>query len=69
VALVVSTLFAGLAGLMLGAPTLRLRGDYLALVTLGFGEVVRFSLRNLEDITGGTRARAQSDSTSGDSWN
>jgi branched-chain amino acid transport system permease protein len=55
VALVVSTLFAALAGLMLGAPTLRLRGDYLALVTLGFGEVVRFSLRNLEQITGGTR--------------
>jgi branched-chain amino acid transport system permease protein len=55
VAAAVSTLFAALAGLVLGAPTLRLRGDYLALVTLGFGEVVRFTLRNLEDITGGTR--------------
>jgi branched-chain amino acid transport system permease protein len=34
---------------------LRLRGDYLAIVTLGFGEVVRYSLRNLEQITAGTR--------------
>lgn len=51
----IATLMAALAGLMLGAPTLRLRGDYLALVTLGFGEVVRFSLRNWEEITGGTR--------------
>jgi branched-chain amino acid transport system permease protein len=34
---------------------LRLRGDYLAIVTLGFGEVVRFTLRNLEEITAGTR--------------
>jgi branched-chain amino acid transport system permease protein len=55
-AAVFSTLGAALAGVMLGAPTLRLRGDYLALVTLGFGEVVRFSLRNLEEITAGTRA-------------
>lgn len=54
-AAMLSTLLAALAGLLLGAPTLRLRGDYLALVTLGFGEVVRFSLRNLEQITGGTR--------------
>ena len=51
----ISTLVAAVAGLILGAPTLRLRGDYLALVTLGFGEVMRFSLRNLEEITGGTR--------------
>ncbi len=55
VAAIISTLVAGLAGLLLGAPTMRLRGDYLALVTLGFGEVVRFSLRNWEEITGGTR--------------
>lgn len=55
-ALVCSTAGAGLLGVILGAPTLRLRGDYLALVTLGFGEVVRFALRNLEEITGGTRA-------------
>ncbi len=41
VALVASTLIAALAGLALAGPTLRLRGDYLAIVTLGFGEVVR----------------------------
>jgi branched-chain amino acid transport system permease protein len=46
---------AALAGLLLGAPTLRLRGDYVAIVTLGFGEVTRFTLRNLEEITAGTR--------------
>ena len=40
------------AGLILGAPTLRLRGDYLAIVTMGFGEIIRIVLRNL-DITGG----------------
>ena len=50
-----ATLGAALLGVVLGAPTLRLRGDYLALVTLGFGEVVRIGLRNLEEITGGTR--------------
>lgn len=56
VALVLSTAGAALMGVVLGTPTLRLRGDYLALVTLGFGEVVRFSIRNLEEITNGTRA-------------
>ncbi len=54
-ALVCSTLGAALFGLILGAPTLRLRGDYLALVTLGFGEVVKVTLRNLERITGGVK--------------
>jgi branched-chain amino acid transport system permease protein len=53
--LVLSTAGAALAGIVLGAPTLRLRGDYVAIVTLGFGEVTRFTLRNLEDITAGTR--------------
>jgi branched-chain amino acid transport system permease protein len=46
---------AALLGLLLGTPTLRLRGDYLALVTLGFGEVVRFAFKNLEGITNGAR--------------
>lgn len=53
--LVLSTAGAALLGVLLGAPTLRLRGDYLAIVTLGFGEVTRFTLRNLEEITAGTR--------------
>ncbi|KPA87578.1 MULTISPECIES: branched-chain amino acid ABC transporter permease [Pseudomonas] len=40
-------LAAGL-GILLGAPTLRLRGDYLAIVTLGFGEIIRIFMRNLD---------------------
>lgn len=43
---------AMIAGVIIGTPTLRLRSDYLAIVTLGFGEIVRFSARNME-ITGG----------------
>ncbi len=50
-----SVAFAAGVGLFLGAPTLRLRGDYLAIVTLGFGEVVKVTLRNLEQITGGMK--------------
>ncbi len=42
-------------GLALGFPVLRLRGDYLAIVTLGFGEIVRIFLQNWSDITGGPR--------------
>jgi branched-chain amino acid transport system permease protein len=44
-----------IAGLLLGAPTLRLRGDYLAIVTLGFGEIVRITINNSESITNGPR--------------
>ncbi|MBA3995770.1 MAG: ABC transporter ATP-binding protein [Candidatus Accumulibacter sp.] len=47
---------AGFFGILLGAPTLRLRGDYLAIVTLGFGEIVRIFLNNLNapvNITNG----------------
>jgi len=39
---------AGLFGVLLGAPTLKLRGDYLAIVTLGFGEIIRVFLNNLD---------------------
>jgi branched-chain amino acid transport system permease protein len=45
---------AALFGAILGAPTLRLRGDYLAIVTLGFGEIVPTVFLNASDITGGT---------------
>lgn len=48
----VAVLAAMIAGVVIGGPTLRLRSDYLAIVTLGFGEIVRLSARNL-DITGG----------------
>ncbi|MEM7273451.1 MAG: hypothetical protein AAF547_10260, partial [Actinomycetota bacterium] len=41
IALVVTILFAGLTGLFIGAPVIRMRGDYLAIVTLGFGEIIR----------------------------
>ena len=43
------------AGFLLGGPTLGLRGDYLAIVTLGFGEIVQDILKNLETITKGTQ--------------
>jgi branched-chain amino acid transport system permease protein len=43
-----------LAGVLLGTPTLRLRGDYLAIVTLGFGEIVTIFANNLYGITGGS---------------
>jgi branched-chain amino acid transport system permease protein len=42
-------------GLLLGLPTIRLRGDYLAIVTLGFGEIMQDVLRNLDTITKGTQ--------------
>ncbi len=44
---------AGLFGVGIGLPALRVRGDYLAIVTLGFGEIVRIVCTNLEPITGG----------------
>lgn len=46
-------LFAGLFGIILGFPVLRLRGDYLAIVTLGFGEMVRIVLLNWVSLTNG----------------
>lgn len=52
-ALPLGGLLAALFGLLLGAPTLRLRGDYLAVVTLGFGEMVRITLNNWDSLTNG----------------
>jgi branched-chain amino acid transport system permease protein len=52
-ALPLSGLVAMLCGVLLGIPTLRLKGDYLAIVTLGFGEIVRIFLNNLDPLTGG----------------
>ncbi len=49
---------AGLLGMLLGAPTLKLRGDYLAIVTLGFGEIIRVFMNNLDqpvNLTNGPR--------------
>src|SRR4051812_351241 len=56
---------AGVFGILLGAPTLKLRGDYLAIVTLGFGEIIRVFLNNLDhpvNITNGPKGLNQIDS-------
>lgn len=52
-ALPIGALLAALCGLILGFPVLRLRGDYLAIVTLGFGEIIRILLNNMTTLTGG----------------
>ena len=52
-ALIISAIVTGMFGLLLGVPTLRLRGDYLAIVTLGFGEIVRLVFINWDDVTNG----------------
>lgn len=49
----VALLMGVVAGVLLGIPVLRMRGDYLAIVTLGFGEIIRLLLLNLRDYTGG----------------
>ena len=49
-ALLAGGLLAALAGLAVGVPTLRLRGDYLAIVTLGFGEIIRVILQNMDCV-------------------
>ena len=58
-------LIAGAFGVLLGTPTLKLRGDYLAIVTLGFGEIIRVFMNNLDhplNITNGPRGISQIDS-------
>ena len=52
--LIVAALVAAFFGVLLGAPTLRLRGDYLAIVTLGFGEIVPIVFLELDKYTNGT---------------
>ncbi|WP_428425678.1 branched-chain amino acid ABC transporter permease [Methylibium sp.] len=64
-AIPLALLIAGTAGVVLGAPTLKLRGDYLAIVTLGFGEIIRVFLNNLDapiNITNGPKGVSQIDS-------
>ena len=61
----VGAAIAGFFGMLLGAPTLKLRGDYLAIVTLGFGEIIRVFLNNLDhpiNITNGPKGLNQIDS-------
>jgi branched-chain amino acid transport system permease protein len=52
VGIIFACLAAALAGFIIGVPTLRLRGDYLAIATLGFGEIIRVVLQNLEYLGG-----------------
>jgi len=52
--LLIGAVLAGLAGLLVGAPSLRLRGDYLAVVTLGFGEVIRICFNNAKFLGAAT---------------
>jgi len=64
VILPIGAAIAALFGVLLGAPTLKLRGDYLAIVTLGFGEIVRIFLNNLSrpvNITNGPQGIARID--------
>ncbi len=55
----VAMALTAISGLILGTPTLRLRGDYLAIVTLGFGEIVRLLADNLTDVTKGGQGLSQ----------
>ena len=52
--IILGALLAGLVGIILGLPVLRLKGDYLAIVTLGFGEIIRVVARNLDRPTNWT---------------
>ncbi|MDR2433149.1 MAG: branched-chain amino acid ABC transporter permease [Treponema sp.] len=51
--LLIAATFAGISGALLGLPTLRLKGSYLTIVTLGFGEIVRMILMNWDPVTNG----------------
>jgi branched-chain amino acid transport system permease protein len=58
-AIPVAIILAMVAGVILGIPTLRLRGDYLAIVTLGFGEIITLFANNLTGVTGGAQGTKQ----------
>jgi branched-chain amino acid transport system permease protein len=57
--IVFGALVAALAGLIVGIPSLRLRGDYLAIVTLGFAEIIRIIILNIDRVGGATGFRGQ----------
>ena len=52
IGLVLAWVVAGLFGVLIGIPALRLTGDYLAILTLGFGEIIRITLNNIDDVLG-----------------
>jgi branched-chain amino acid transport system permease protein len=55
ITIVFGVIAAMVAGVILGTPTLRLRGDYLAIVTLGFGGIIQLYANNLQSVTGGSQ--------------
>jgi len=62
--MLLAAVVAGVVGMLLGAPTLKLRGDYLAIITLGFGEIIRIFLLNMDrpvNITNGPKGLSQID--------
>lgn len=59
-----TALFPAIFGVALGTPTLRLKGDYLAIVTLGFGEIIRIFINNLDEVTNGPKGIANIDTIS-----
>ena len=52
IAVIISAVIAGIFGLIIGIPALRLKGDYLAIITLGFGEIIRVVLTNIDSVLG-----------------
>ncbi len=54
IAIIVGALVAAIAGLIVGIPSLRLKGDYLAIVTLGFAEIIRIVIQNIDAVGGAT---------------
>lgn len=52
IAIVISAVVAGIFGILIGIPALRLKGDYLAIITLGFGEIIRVVLTNIDSVLG-----------------
>ena len=53
----IAIIISGLTGVLLGFPVLRMHGDYLAIVTLGFGEIIRLILNNWLEVTGGPKKK------------
>ena len=52
IGLALGAVMAGIFGVLIGIPALRLTGDYLAILTLGFGEIIRITLNNIDDVLG-----------------
>ncbi|MDR0877312.1 MAG: branched-chain amino acid ABC transporter permease, partial [Treponema sp.] len=54
ITIIAGAILAGFCGFLLGLPTMRLKGSYLTIVTLGFGEIIRMILQNWDPVTNGT---------------